>query len=458
MKLLTVLGIFLCCFCGYAQQIDYDFGNNGATRIELRPEAVHETDFGVLLVDHNQAVALNIDGQLRNQFGADGSLAYPFTQNPADYITSSALLSDKLVLMGCSPNPSTQVIDLYITYHDIETGKTISESNYTYADTLDREYTASYADSDLQLFGYQYSSSTPFKTFKSTVELGTLEVSDIEIDAGNGSSLFYIPVNFTDLSNGKILAVYVQDVLLGGPAYYEIIDDISEVRTEGSSELLPWRNNWNLEAGSVEQSPSSLLIVKDFELRSLDLENDKEDAVQLDFMEENFEVHSIQSYNEQTFLVTGMLRNPNASDKLRLYLVENNLEVYEEIMTDGVFGTPLTGVTQIKAFTAGNFVYISIGLISGDSYLLRIEKELSSVSDSGVDSIAIHPSPASDIVYISGNKNNAFFSYQLYDMSGRKVQGGQLINNQISLVPSKGQYLLTLQSKDRILTKQILIE
>jgi len=300
--LLTIL-LSLFVFHISAQEIDYDFGNNGIADLDIAANSIHETGNGIILTDFSFSLAIDNDGIVRTQFGNNGTISSPFPSSGIDFISHSLILNEKLVLLGCSRNVITQALDVYITHHDLETGEVFDGLTYTFSDTLDREYSAIYVDTDLHLFGYQNSQTSLFSLFHSTVDIETSEVVRDGSIEETGVAIPYIPFEFVNLSDGRILAIYTQDLSSPiGPRYFEVIEDVSEVRTESSLDLLPWVSDWDVAGGTVELNPNSILIVRNSKLAVLDIINQIEETIELDFVEDPFDVQSIQKYDEETFL------------------------------------------------------------------------------------------------------------------------------------------------------------
>ncbi|AGC77900.1 putative secreted protein (Por secretion system target) [Nonlabens dokdonensis] len=74
-----------------------------------------------------------------------------------------------------------------------------------------------------------------------------------------------------------------------------------------------------------------------------------------------------------------------------------------------------------------------------------------------LNSISIYPNPTRGALNLSGDTSNVS-SYEVYDLSGRKVSGGILQNDQINDDLNNGIYILKLNSIDQTIARKFIVE
>lgn len=82
-------------------------------------------------------------------------------------------------------------------------------------------------------------------------------------------------------------------------------------------------------------------------------------------------------------------------------------------------------------------------------------------TDLAMESIAIYPNPTSQYVWINDQTSSPVFSYNMYDMSGRKIKSDALNGSEKKINVSdlgNGIYLLELVSSEKRITKKIVVQ
>jgi len=132
---------------------------------------------------------------------------------------------------------------------------------------------------------------------------------------------------------------------------------------------------------------------------------------------------------------------------------------WKELGNDGIINKTYENLRSINSFKTEDYIYVSLDISSIESHLLRINSETNSTFDFVSNEILIYPIPASQEIFVKGNENKSFVSYQLYDMLGHKVQDGSLVDNKVTLQQhNPGLYFMSLRSNEELVTKQIVIE
>ncbi len=94
--------------------------------------------------------------------------------------------------------------------------------------------------------------------------------------------------------------------------------------------------------------------------------------------------------------------------------------------------------------------------IDHPEYVASIWGTVAGTEDEMYLSLKIYPNPSNDIIYIESDE--LINDYTIFDITGKKVQDGTIMNNQIQVdVIESGMYFLNLSNDNHSITKKIVI-
>jgi ELWxxDGT repeat protein len=266
--------------------------------------------------------------------------------------------------------------------------------------------------------------------------------------------------------------VLVKDINVGaaasGPIRFVNLGTTTYFRATGTNGEELWKTD-GTEAGTVE--------VADINLGAGDSNPDEiavANAAVYFFASDNDLNYDLYHYNGTVLtklndfnaLSNTISSNFVAIDNLVYFAADSNSDGQRELwQTNGtVSGTVAvsslvvgsinpTNVSQLTK--VGTNLFFAATDTDGQELFQYIPQSLSIQNPDKLASIVVYPNPSSTVFQIS-NQSNLTLQFELYDLLGKKIDGGTLINSTLSTDLKSGVYLLKLYNETQTITKRII--
>jgi len=148
----------------------------------------------------------------------------------------------------------------------------------------------------------------------------------------------------------------------------------------------------------------------------------------------------------------------NAEDGLAT-LSQGELILGKANIVGGMANIELTQNVDVE----GELPVLTIVKQNYEPYQAQIEFDIMSIEDANLNSVAVYPNPASDVVNISLKQNEEITKVELRDMSGRIILNNPMATHsnsyQFSVVNyPQGTYILTIYLKNKTIVKKLIIK
>lgn len=156
-----------------------------------------------------------------------------------------------------------------------------------------------------------------------------------------------------------------------------------------------------------------------------------------------------------TYWISAFLTVEGANDGMGIWswlcsLTADPLPPVEPVIIDPYdwYGLGYTDWTNLSGILGGSF--------PSCAWTMRSE-EILGVKENALSKVEVYPNPSSGIVNVSIPDNIEVYGSGLFDMTGKKIENIQLINNSINISSlSKGVYLLRVETSKGVLARKIL--
>ena len=155
-----------------------------------------------------------------------------------------------------------------------------------------------------------------------------------------------------------------------------------------------------------------------------------------------------------------------AIDNLVYFAADSNADTFRELwQTNGT----VSGTVAVSSLVAGSINPTNVGQLTkigtnlffsatdtdGQELFQYIPQSLSIQNPDKLTSIVVYPNPSLTVFQIS-NPSNLTLQFELYDLLGKKIDSGTLINNALTTDLQSGVYLLKLYNENQTITKKII--
>lgn len=170
--------------------------------------------------------------------------------------------------------------------------------------------------------------------------------------------------------------------------------------------------------------------------------------------------------NDFNALSNTITSNFVAIDNLVFFAADSNADTFRELwQTDGT----ISGTVAVSSLDAGSINPTNVSQLTkvgtnlffaatdtdGQELFQYIPQNLSVANPTGLEAIVAYPNPSSDVFYVN-NPLNHKLQFELYDLLGKKIDGGTLINNTLNTNLKSGVYFLKLSYNEKVTTIKII--